>query len=298
MKTLLVLLVTLTLTPHLYAASVNKLNVNGKRTGHWMLDSQNKPTLSKSAVVSEGKFLNGRKEGVWIFYYKGGKKPRLIGEYADNRPSGSYFRFDENGRLEQASAVARKLRETNRVFSKNNIFNCQLNFENREIVAGQVFFSKEILPKNAVKFWVEENLESEVHTATVADFTWLNTNYAALYNSYVDARKPSRRSIALDRAASVDKAEVLVKLSPEQAAAKQGNYYLAPYITKPRTAKGISFQPFGVNKLYTKGNEIWIDGLFKEGQLKDGKVFIYDRDGVLLKVRVYKDGIYISDGVL
>lgn len=297
MKTLLVLLTVLTFTPHLYATSVNKLNVNGKRIGHWMLDSQNKPTSRKSEMISEGKFLNGRKEGVWIFYYQGGKKPRLIGEYSDNRPSGSYFRFDKNGRLEQASAVARKLRETNRVFSKNHIFNCQLNFENREIVAGQVFFSKEILPNNAMKFWVEKNLECEANKATVADFTWLNTNYAALYSSYVEARKPSKRS-ALDRMVNTDNPEAAVKLSPEQVVAKQGNYYLAPYITRPRTAKGISFQPFGVNKLYTKNSEIWIDGLFKEGQLQDGKIFIYDRDGVLLKVRVYKNGVYISDGVL
>jgi antitoxin component YwqK of YwqJK toxin-antitoxin module len=58
------------------------------------------------------------------------------------------------------------------------------------------------------------------------------------------------------------------------------------------------FVPNGLNKLYTENSEIWIDGHFINGKLYSGKVFIYDRDGVLLKVRVYKNGVYDSDGVL
>jgi hypothetical protein len=72
----------------------------------------------------------------------------------------------------------------------------------------------------------------------------------------------------------------------------------APFVHAPRLAKGAIFQPNGFNKLYTETDEIWIDGQFKNGQLKDGKVFVYDRDGVLLKVRIFKDGLYVSDGGL
>ncbi|MNR39622.1 hypothetical protein D3C85_1578460 [compost metagenome] len=72
----------------------------------------------------------------------------------------------------------------------------------------------------------------------------------------------------------------------------------APFVHAPRVAKGVIFQPNGFNKLYTESDEIWIDGLFRNGQLKDGKVFVYDRDGVLLKVRIFKDGMYVSDGGL
>jgi hypothetical protein len=41
-----------------------------------------------------------------------------------------------------------------------------------------------------------------------------------------------------------------------------------------------------------------MDGEFKNGQLWDGKVFDYSRDGILLKVRVFKLGKYHSDGQL
>jgi hypothetical protein len=39
-------------------------------------------------------------------------------------------------------------------------------------------------------------------------------------------------------------------------------------------------------------------GEFKNGQLYDGKVYDYDQDGILQKVRIYKLGKYHSDGQL
>jgi antitoxin component YwqK of YwqJK toxin-antitoxin module len=50
--------------------------------------------------------------------------------------------------------------------------------------------------------------------------------------------------------------------------------------------------------LYNKDGEIWQDGTFKNGVLFDGKVYVYDSDGILLKVKVYKNGVYHSDGQL
>ena len=41
-----------------------------------------------------------------------------------------------------------------------------------------------------------------------------------------------------------------------------------------------------------------MDGIFKNGQLWDGKVYTYDRDGILQRVLVYKEGKYNSEGQL
>jgi antitoxin component YwqK of YwqJK toxin-antitoxin module len=71
----------------------------------------------------------------------------------------------------------------------------------------------------------------------------------------------------------------------------------APKVTTPRT-KGAKFLPNGYNKLYNADDEIWQDGTFKNGLLWEGKVYEYDRDGILLKVRVFKNGVYHSDGQL
>jgi hypothetical protein len=71
----------------------------------------------------------------------------------------------------------------------------------------------------------------------------------------------------------------------------------APKITKPIVKNG-KFQPNGYNKVYNVEGEIWQDGDFKEGKLFNGKVYVYDRDGILLKVKVFKNGVYHSDGQL
>lgn len=62
--------------------------------------------------------------------------------------------------------------------------------------------------------------------------------------------------------------------------------------------KGIKWQPNGYNRIYTDDNEIWLDGVFKNGQLWDGKMCIYDLDGILLRVKLYQNGLYFSDGQL
>jgi ribosomal protein S1 len=41
-----------------------------------------------------------------------------------------------------------------------------------------------------------------------------------------------------------------------------------------------------------------LDGIFKNGNLWEGKVYEYDKDGILLKVKVFKEGVYHSDGQL
>jgi hypothetical protein len=70
-----------------------------------------------------------------------------------------------------------------------------------------------------------------------------------------------------------------------------------PKITNPRM-KGLRFITNGYNKVYNDNDEIWMEGEFKNGQLWDGKVYDYDADGILQKVRIFKTGRYHSDGQL
>jgi len=55
----------------------------------------------------------------------------------------------------------------------------------------------------------------------------------------------------------------------------------------------------GYNKI-PDGNhdKSWMEGEFKNGRLWNGKLYIYDDDGLLLRIEIYKDGKYYSDGQL
>jgi len=270
----------------------NKSNDFGKREGYWFLDENNDPVSSTSRTkVSEGKYINGRKEGVWIYYYKGGKSPRLVGEYSDNRPSGSYFRFNKEGKMFIASANRYSLRKTNHVASSNQVFSCELNFQNQEIVAGQVFFTNQLFRNNSYRFWVTKSFETSAYKSSVIDFSWLHNNYNSIYASYLEARTMTAK---YDPIVNVEQAPV--KKAPKSTI--EGSNTAPPMVKNPMVADGLEFKRNGWNKLYTKTDEIWMDGYFIDGQLQDGKVFAYDQDGVLLKVRVYKKGEYYSEGGL
>lgn len=281
------------------ADTLNKLDAHGKRTGYWVVDEANDATSLESKFKrKEGRYIKGRKFGAWICYYPDGKTPRLIGEYLDNRPGGAYFRFDKKGELVQASTVQRKITQSQNLEVNNGLFACRMMFHNHEMVAGQVFFAKRAFHvPYSYQFWVEESLNQNQSKNAVVNFAWLSQNYPQLYSTYLNVRTPRKVNVENPEIQNVvSKIEKIQDSNPSNN--PRNTVMNAPFIHAPRVAKGVVFQPNGFNKLYTVSDEIWIDGQFKNGQLKDGKVFVYDRDGVLLKVRIFKDGLYVSDGGL
>lgn len=54
----------------------------------------------------------------------------------------------------------------------------------------------------------------------------------------------------------------------------------------------------GYHKLYNQNKQVWMDGEFKNGKLYNGKLYIYDENGLLEKIEIYKKGKYHSDAQL
>ena len=51
-------------------------------------------------------------------------------------------------------------------------------------------------------------------------------------------------------------------------------------------------------KTYNENKDIYMDGEFKDAKLWTGKHYIYDENGLLERIEVYKDGKYVGNGVL
>jgi len=47
--------------------------------------------------------------------------------------------------------------------------------------------------------------------------------------------------------------------------------------------------------LYNKDRQKTKDGVFKDNRFMDGKSYIYNKDGILKRVEVYKEGAYVGD---
>ena len=54
----------------------------------------------------------------------------------------------------------------------------------------------------------------------------------------------------------------------------------------------------GQHILYNKNKQVSKNGTFKDNRLMEGKAYIYDDNGLLNRVAIYKDGIYVGDGTV
>jgi len=82
------------------------------------------------------------------------------------------------------------------------------------------------------------------------------------------------------------------------------NPYLKPstigYIPSPPPPKTKPpvVQKVGYHKYYDDNKNIWMDGIFVNGKLKDGKLYLYDTDGLLDRIEIYKNFKMVGYGLL
>ena len=258
----------------------NKRNADGKRQGKWVFTGKDYPhkNLPKTQKVEEGYYVDGRKEGTWIKYFSDGSI-QLKGTYNNNRPEGPYTRYYPNGKIaEQGEYNANGYKGLLLRYHDNGQLAYRANFNNQGQESGKVSYYHPN-GKLALSYTVKNG---EVQGQVLR----YNTN-GQIQSSF---------NVAPDGAISaVQKANNQTTVVATKPVLTSNVY--PPRLTNPKT-KGLRFVPNGYNKVYNDNDEIWMDGEFKNGQLYDGKVYDYDLDGILQKVRIYKLGKYHSDGQL
>ena len=258
----------------------NKRNANGERQGKWVFTGKDYPhkNLPKTQKVEEGYYVDGRKEGTWIKYFTDGSV-QLKGTYNNNRPEGPYTRYYPNGKIaEQGEFNANGYKGLLLRYHDNGQLAYRANFNNQGQESGKVSYYHPN-GKLALSYTVKNGkVQGQV----------------SRYNT--SGQLQSSFNVASDGAiSSVQKANNQTTVVAPKPAPTTNVY--PPRLTNPKT-KGLRFVPNGYNKVYNDNDEIWMDGEFKNGQLYDGKVYDYDQDGILQKVRIYKLGKYHSDGQL
>ena len=81
---------------------INLIDSTGKKQGQWIILGKDKPgtCYGPSKKVSEGKYLNNRKTGIWIEYYCNGNIKNNI-TFNDGRPQGPAKMYYENGKIDE-----------------------------------------------------------------------------------------------------------------------------------------------------------------------------------------------------
>jgi antitoxin component YwqK of YwqJK toxin-antitoxin module len=261
---------------------INKKDAEGKKQGRWIYFGKDRPQDGYPAdgKIEEGDYKDDRKEGIWIKYHNDGATPKLKGEYVNNRPQGPYVKFYPNGKVKEEGNFVRNLyQDSLKRFHENGKLEYEAKYNETGKEQGTVKF-----------FYPNGQLEFEYIAQDGKP-----TGKAMRYYENGDIKEV----IYYGADGSVEKSEQREMVSPAIKVTDPGaSKDPAPKLGVNPKTKGSKFNPNAYNKVYNANDEIWQDGNFKNGLLWDGKVYEYDRDGILLKVKIFKNGVYHSDGQL
>jgi antitoxin component YwqK of YwqJK toxin-antitoxin module len=260
---------------------INQKDSDGKKQGKWIYFGKDRPQegYPLDGKIEEGPYKDDRKEGVWIKYHQDGMTPKLSGMYVNNRPKGAFTKYHPNGKIKEVGSFEKnQYQDSLKRFHQNGQVEYEANYNSNGKEQGTV---KYYYPNGQVEFeYSAENGKT--------------VGKAVRYYENGDVKEV----IEFGDDGSVAKSEQKEMVNPPvKVVDPNASNETAPKISSP-IVKGGKFKPNGYNKVYNTDDEIWQDGDFKDGRLLNGKVYVYDKDGILLKVKVYKNGVYHSDGQL
>ncbi|MBI3134628.1 MAG: hypothetical protein HYZ14_08160 [Bacteroidetes bacterium] len=254
--------------------------INGLKQGHWIFYGKDMPEKGypDDGKVEEGDFKDDKKTGEWIMYHKDGKTPRTKGMFENGRPKGAYIKYYESGVVMEEGTYANGKQSGSfvRYYENGN-------------KAQEKTFNAEGKEEGKVVLYHENGQPEFVYNKA----NGVTTGAATRYYDDGSVKEEIVYSATGEVTSTVQK-DPPAGVNTTNTTSGSGGPSGAGGITKD----GKKFQSDGYNKVYNKDDELWMDGQFKSGKLWDGKLYKYDSDGILLKIEIWKNGAYHSDGQL
>jgi antitoxin component YwqK of YwqJK toxin-antitoxin module len=267
--------------------TINQVDATGKKQGKWVLYGKHKPggCYAPDKKAEEGKYQDNRKTGSWLEYFcNGNVRSKLT--FVNGRPDGYAQMFHENGKISEEGTW------------KNNrwVGNYKLYYDNGQVQHEFVFNSSG--KRDGPQKYYYENGQVAI------EGNFVGGKESGLIKEYYENGDVKAEKNFAD--GNVDLASIKEyqpkKPIPPKSDSPADN---APVIkvkdderpneaVKKEAAKG----PLVLNgqyKLYNKNKQITKDGIFKDNRFMEGKAYMYDENGILQRVAVYKNGIYVGD---
>ena len=264
--------------------TINLTDAQGKKQGKWILRGKHKPGTCFTAEqkVEEGKYQENRKTGLWIEYFcNGNMKNKLT--FINGRPDGYAIMYHENGKIsEEGNWKANRWVGNYKLYHENG----QVQHEFAFSAAGKRDGPQKYYYDNG-QVAVEGTFANGKESGLIKEF-YENGDIKAEKNfadgnvdlASIKEFEPKKPLIVKsdDPAENAPKIKVEKDEKPNEAVAPKG-----PIILN------------GQHTLYNRNKQITKDGVFKDNRLMEGKAFIYDEDGILQRISVYKNGQYVGD---
>lgn len=258
---------------------INQKDLNGKKQGKWIFLGKDQPEKGypMEGKISEGPFTDDRKHGVWIMYFNDGETPKTEGEYVNNRPNGPFIKYHPNGKIKEQG-----------VFNKRVYADSLKRFNEEGVLIYVSNHDESGKESGTVKYFHDNGKPEFVYEA----INGVPTGKATRYWPNGDVKE----EIVFGPNGTVEKTSGQIERVNKEVEVKKSGNKNVKLPPRPKVSK--DFKPNAYNKVINDDKELWMEGEFRNGLLYDGRLYIYDEDGLLFKVEVYKEGKYHSDGQL
>ena len=252
--------------------------INGKKEGYWIIYAhmRNLPDYKPNDIVEEGKYKSSRKTGIWKAYFPNGKNKSEI-EYNNGRAAGKFVTYFKNGQVEEAGTWK------GRAYKDEFV-----RYYEDGTIAQKKTFNETGKTEGVVEYY-HPNGQVEL-TFTTAN--GVETGTATRFYANGDVKEV----ITYGEGGTVAKKEEKERVNPPVKLTDEGDEGDG-VDAGGETNQGEKITD-GYHKTYNENKDILMDGKFKDGKLLDGKHYIYDENGLLERIEVYKNGKYVGNGVL
>ncbi len=264
--------------------TINLIDVLGKKQGKWIIKGKHKPgtCFAPDQKIEEGKYTDNRKIGKWLEYYCNGNMKNQL-TFQNGRPDGYAIMYHENGKIsEEGNWRNNRWTGPYKLYYENGTPQHEFNFNATGKREGPVKYFHEngqlAIEGNFVN-GKESGVITEYHEN--GDLKATKTyNDGAVDVASIKEFEP-KKPIVKSKEAALDNAPKIVLKADEKpngVTASKGPMVLN-----------------GDHITYNRNKQITKDGFFKDNRLMDGKAYIYDDNGILQRISVYKNGLYVGD---
>lgn len=258
----------------------NEIDASGKRQGYWIITGimQKDRSYANEAKVEEGNYKDSQKTGAWKAYYPTGKNKNEF-TYVNNRPNGHAVLYNENGtKAEEGNWVGTRWVGDYHLYYEDGTERQAFNYNQVGQRDGKQIYKN---PNNTlacevtVKAGKEEGWKKEYD----ANGVLIKETY---YNGgVIDNSKTIEHPVA-----------AVIQKAPEDPSLDKEKPPVAGGGEKPPSGEFTGEGPF---TLYRNG-QITQKGTFHMKRLVDGESRIYDNNGLLIQIKLYRAGQYVGDG--
>lgn len=246
--------------------TINQIDSTGKKTGYWKIFGNDPKYKSKgyldNAIGEEGRYIEGKKTGTWKTYFSNGKL-KLELEYKNNRPNGKFTMWYESGCI-QETGTWRNNRYVDEFKSywENGVVRQEKFYNNSGKTDGKVIYR-----------YVNGQIEMEC-------------NYV----------KGIEQGVLIRYYPNGDKKEEIHFNGPIQAESNHKFYKMKnPDVDLKKFETDCNGKINGAKNQEPNTKD---DNEYRNGKLWKGKKYVYDKNGILIRIEIYENGKQVGQGLL